>query len=205
MQDPVVIKSRGQLITDNIKMGSNLAKNIKCMMHDDPLDYMSMPNNLCIYLYPCTSGIYPCTSGRYPCTSDLYPGSSSIYPCTSDLYPCTSDLYPCTSGEIESITKCLSNTKAVSLDGFSMKQIKYIIKDIYVPLSAAFNSSFVAGVFSDALKHAKVVPVFKTGEKFNITNYRPISVLPVLSKILEKRCIIVLYHFMNSCKLLCDN
>ena len=57
-----------------------------------------------------------------------------------------------------------------------MKVIKYIIKDIYVPLSAAFNNSFVARVFPDALKHANVVPVFKNGDKFNITNYRPISV-----------------------------
>ena len=54
-----------QLITDNIKIvnnfndffadiGPNLAKNIKCMKPDDPLDYMSMPNKLSIYLYPCT-------------------------------------------------------------------------------------------------------------------------------------------------------
>ena len=159
---------RVKVITDKIKIannfndfysdiGPNLAKNINCMKPDDPLDYMSMPNNLSIYLHPCTSGLYPCTSG----------------------------LYPCTSGEIESITKCLSNTKAVGLDGLSMKVIKYIIKDIYVPLSAAFNSLFVAGVFPDALKHAKVVP-----DKLNITNCRPISVLPILSKILEK----LMYH-----------
>ena len=114
-----------------------------------------MPNNLSIYLYPCTSGLYACTS---------------------ELYLCTSGIYPCTSGEIESNTKCLSNTKAVGLDGFSMKVIKYIINDIYVPLSAAFNSSFVAEVFPDALKHPKVVSVFKSGDKFNSTNYRPISV-----------------------------
>ena len=72
------------------------------------------------------------------------------------------------------------------IDGFSINVIKYIIKDIYVPLSAAFNISFEAGVFPDALKHAKVVPVFKSGDIFNITNYRPISVLPILSNILEK-------------------
>ena len=49
------------------------------------------------------------------------------------------------------------------LDGLSMKVIKCIINDIYVPLSAAFNSWFVAGVFPDALKYAKVVPAFKSG------------------------------------------
>ena len=61
-----------------------------------------------------------------------------------------------------------------------MKVIKYIIKDIGIPLSAAFNSSFLAGVFRDALKHAKVVSAFKSGDKFNINNYRPISVPPIL-------------------------
>ena len=79
-----------------------------------------------------------------------------------------------------------------------MKVIKYIIKDIYVLLSAAFNSLFVAGVFPDALKYAKVVPVFKYGDKFNITIYRPISVLPILSRILEKLMYNRLISFMNS-------
>ena len=79
----------------------------------------------------------------------------------------------------------MSNTKAVGLDGFSMKVIKYIIKNIYVPLSAAFNSSFTAGVFPDDLTYAKIIPVYKSGDKFNITNYRPISVLSILSKIIE--------------------
>ena len=144
-------------------IGPNFAKNMKCMKPDDPLDCMSIPNNLSIYLYPCTSG------------------------------------------EIESITKCLLNTKAVSLDGFPMKLIKYIIMDIYVALSAIFNSSFVAEVFPDTLKHAKVIPVFKSGDKFNITNSLPISVLPILSKIMKKLMYNRLISFMNSCKLLCDN
>ena len=101
--------------------------------------------------------------------------------------------------------KVLLNTKAVGLDGFSMKVIKYITKDIYVPLSIAFISSFVAGVFPDALKLAKVGPVFKSGNKFNITNSRPISVLPILSNVLEKLMYNRLLSFMNSCKLLWDN
>ena len=98
----------------------------------------------------------------------------------------------------------MSNTKAAGLDGFSIKVIKYIIKDIYVPLSAAFNSLFVTGVFPDALKHAKVVHVYKSCDTFNITNYRPISVLPILSKILKKLINNRHISFMNSCKLLCD-
>ena len=87
--------------------------------------------------------------------------------------------------KLEVLLKSLSSTKVVGLDEFSMKVIKYIIKDIYVRLSAAFNSSFVAGIFLDALKHAKLVPVFNSGDKFNISNYSHITVLPILSKILE--------------------
>ena len=113
-------------------------------------------------------------------------------------------VYSCTSGEIESVTKCLSSTKEVSLDGFAMKVIKYLIKAIYLPLSAAFNSSFLAGVFPDALKHAKVAPVIKS-DKFMITNYRPISALLILTKTFEKLVYNRLISFISSSELLCDN
>ena len=107
-------------------------------------------------------------------------------------------LYPCTSGEIESTIKCLLNTKAVGLDGFSMKVIKYIIKDIYVPQSAAFNSSFVAGVFPVALKHATVVPVLKV-----VINLILLTIVLYLfylfyQRSLKSLCIIVLYHLWTA-------
>ena len=59
IQDPIVIKSQGQLITDKSKIaynfndffsdiGHNLAKNIKCIIPDNPIDYIK-PNDLSIY------------------------------------------------------------------------------------------------------------------------------------------------------------
>ena len=111
-----------------------------------------------------------------------YNNKSSIY------------LFPCTNVEIENIVRDLSNTKAIGLDGFSMKIIKSIISNICVPLSKSFNSSLIAGIFPDSLKHAKVIPVFKCNDKSIINNYRSISVLPIFSKVLRNLCITVFYH-----------
>ena len=57
-----------------------------------------------------------------------------------------------------------------------------------------FKASLEEAVFPEKLKFAKVIPVFKKGDKENFGNYRPISILPVFSKVLEcimYKCIIV--------------
>ena len=48
------------------------------------------------------------------------------------------------------------------------------------------NKSLAQGIFPSELKMAKIVPIYKSGEKDKIENYRPVSLLPVFSKILEK-------------------
>ena len=49
-----------------------------------------------------------------------------------------------------------------------------------------FNKSLQKGIFPDKLKIAKVIPVFKSGEESCLNNYRPISILPTFSKVLER-------------------
>ena len=49
-----------------------------------------------------------------------------------------------------------------------------------------FNNSINTGIFPDNLKIAKVIPIFKSGDESLLTNYRPISVLPAFSKVLER-------------------
>ena len=58
---------------------------------------------------------------------------------------------------------------------------------ILVPhLVSIFNLSFKSGIFPDLMKLAKVIPIFKTGSKLSVNNYRPISLLSIFSKIFEK-------------------
>jgi hypothetical protein len=46
----------------------------------------------------------------------------------------------------------------------------------------------ISGIFPTRLKYATIKPIFKNGDKKNVANNRPISILPSLSKILEKIC-----------------
>ena len=64
--------------------------------------------------------------------------------------------------------------------------IKFVIHQIKSPLTHIFNLSIKFGIFPDKLKISKVIPVHKANSKSNMNNYRPISLLPVFSKILEK-------------------
>ena len=60
------------------------------------------------------------------------------------------------------------------------------------------NLSFITGIFPDLCKLAKVIPLFKKGNPLLCDNYRPISLLPVYSKISEKLIYTRMYHFLDS-------
>ena len=114
-------------------------------------------------------------------------------------------LEPCSPTEIINITNSLRNCKGTGLDGYAVKVIKHVINDIAYPLSEIFNQSFQTGIFPDELKHARITPVFKSDDKQSVNNYRPVSVLPVFSKILEKLMYNRLISFINKHGILCDN
>ena len=68
---------------------------------------------------------------------------------------------------------------------------KYIVfkweKEIYcIACGRKINKSFALGQFPTLMKLAKVIPIFKAGIVTDVNNYRPISLLPIFSKILEK-------------------
>ena len=65
-----------------------------------------------------------------------------------------------------------------------------------------FDSSLQSGVFPDLLKIAVVSPVFETGDTADISNYRPISVLPCFSKILDRVMYNRLYKYLTDQKIL---
>ena len=67
-----------------------------------------------------------------------------------------------------------------------MSTIKRTILGILTPLTHICNLSFQSGKVPDKMKIAKVVPIYKSGSTQDFGNYRPISILPQFSKILEK-------------------
>ena len=68
----------------------------------------------------------------------------------------------------------------------SPRVIKAISDNVVKPLTYIFNQTFLTGIIPNEFKMAIVTPVFKTNDKESFSNFRPISVLPCFSKILEK-------------------
>ena len=70
------------------------------------------------------------------------------------------------------------------------------------PITTIVNQCLETGIFPDKLKIAKVIPHFKKGNPEQIDNYRPISIIPAISKIIEKVMFIQLYEYFNTNNLL---
>ena len=104
--------------------------------------------------------------------------------------------------DILSIINSLDSNKATGLDGISAKILKSAAHIVSPSLLEIINISLSSGQFPDPLKLAKVTPIYKGGSKDDPTNYRPISLLSVLSKIIEKHVTKHLFAYMNKYKLL---
>ena len=86
---------------------------------------------------------------------------------------------------ITTVNACKSNTLC-DHNHIDMVIVKQVINYIAKPLAHVCSNSFECGVFPDNMKVAKVVPLFKAGDRSLFSNYRPISLLSQFSKILEK-------------------
>ena len=82
------------------------------------------------------------------------------------------------------IAKDLKPKCSTGPDGISSKLLKIILPIIIKPVCHLFNLSVQTGYIPIQLKTAKIIPVFKSGDAHLFTNYRPISLLPSLSKLL---------------------
>lgn len=104
---------------------------------------------------------------------------------------------PTNPSEIISIISSLSDNVAsgpYSLPNFILKLLKH---DISKPLSHIINLSFSSGCFPSLLKISKVIPVFKKGSPQDVSNYRPISLLSNIEKIIEKLMYSRIIKFLN--------
>lgn len=105
---------------------------------------------------------------------------------------------------IDTVSKCKSKASTVS-DDLDMKTVKWVIEGIAKAFTDICNLSFKAGIFPTDMKIVKVSPLFKRGNKHQFTNYRPISLLPQFSKILEKLFDARLDSFLQKHNIFTDN
>ena len=101
--------------------------------------------------------------------------------------------------------KSMPSSKATGLDGLSINILKLTAPATIASITKICNMSIETGQFPDKWKEAKVTPLFKGGERDECSNYRPISVLPILSKIIEKHVFVHLYEFLQKHELLVNS
>ena len=82
--------------------------------------------------------------------------------------------------------KKLKTNKAVGLDQLPARLLKDSAEIIVKPLTTLINASLIYGYVPSEWKWARVNPLFKNGKSNDMDNYRPISVLPTISKVLER-------------------
>ena len=107
--------------------------------------------------------------------------------------------------KILSIIRSLNPNKAHGWDEISVRMIKISDAALVIPLKIIFTNCLRSGLFPEIWKYANVVPVHKKNEKNVKGNYRPISLLPIFGKILEKLIFDSLYSHLVSNDLLNPN
>ena len=99
----------------------------------------------------------------------------------------------------------LPNKNSCGFDGLSTRILKSIKGIIIKPLTLIINQIFDTGVFPANLKIAKIIPIFKKDDRTVFNNYRPISLLPIMSRVVEKVIADQINEFFVKHKLLFDH
>jgi len=109
---------------------------------------------------------------------------------------------PVTKGEVLKVISSLKRSKSPGLDNIPPGTVIDAALEITQPLLHILNLSLSTSKVPSEWKVARCVPIFKGGDTKNLDNYRPISVLPAFSKILERVVHFQLYEYLENNKLL---
>ena len=108
-------------------------------------------------------------------------------------------------GTVHKYLRSLKTKKAIGLDHICARLLKDSANVTIPCLTRLFNKSLFASKFPTVWKKGKVVPIFKSGNRSDKSNYRPITILPVLSKVFEKAVHSQLYNYIQTNNLLSAN
>ena len=104
---------------------------------------------------------------------------------------------------IDNVINKLKNKSSCGYDNISNKHIKYAKNVLTKPLTLLVNQCLHTGIYPSQLKLSRVKPLFKSGDQSRFCNYRPISLLPSLSKIFERVIFDQLLDYFTNNNLLC--
>ena len=107
--------------------------------------------------------------------------------------------------EVFNLIQKIPSNKASGLDNISARLLKEASPIVTRSLTFIINQSITTGIFPNAWKRARVSPIFKEDLRTDPNNYRPISVLPVVSKLIERVVFNQLYEYLNSNNLLTES
>ena len=107
--------------------------------------------------------------------------------------------------DIAKIIQNLDPNKAHGHDNISIRMLKICGSSIYKPLEMIFKQCIETGVFPSEWKKANIVPIHKKGDKQTLENYRPVSLLPICGKILERLMFNEMFNFFIENKLISSN
>lgn len=119
--------------------------------------------------------------------------TNQINPVGITFNPNSLFLNPTTPYEVYLIIKNLKNTNSTGHDKICTKVLKYVAEVISPVLSYLINLSIEKGIFPEKLKISIIKPVFKKSDRKNMNFYRPVALIPILSKVFEK----VIYRNLN--------
>lgn len=126
-------------------------------------------------------------------TRDLNVNNRSTSTSFPSLYSHSSNFIPTIhTTDILNIMQDIRSNKATGIDGISIKLLHISLPFIIFPLTDIINRAILESTFPKLWKTAIVTPLHKGGDSNDLSNYRPISVLPILSKIYEKHILIAL-------------
>jgi len=111
--------------------------------------------------------------------------NGSVYNLKIKQSPNSIFIYSVTEEEVISLTKSLKGKPTAGDDDIPENLVKQCMQLIKGPSAHIYNLSLISSVFPDIWKTAKVKPLYKKGDKYDMKNYRPISITPVFAKLLE--------------------